>query len=64
VPLALIALAACEAGREDDAIRHAQEALEIRDPAFLLYFSRYFPCSTRLYAFPRFRELLSEAGFE
>jgi adenylate cyclase len=64
VPPALVAVAASAAGREDDAIRHAQEALEIRDPACPLYFSRYFPYSTRLYAYPRFRELLSEARFE
>jgi tetratricopeptide (TPR) repeat protein len=61
VPPALVAVAASAAGREDDALRHAREALEIRDPACPLYFFRY---STRLYMYPRFRELLSEARFE
>lgn len=63
VPPALLAVAASAAGREEDAIRHALQALEIRDPACRLYFSAYFPYSKRLYAYPRFREILSEASF-
>ena len=61
---ALLAIAASAAGKEDAAIRHAREALEIRDPACKPYFSRHFAVSARLYAYPRFRELLSEMGFE
>jgi tetratricopeptide (TPR) repeat protein len=63
VPPTLLAVAASAAGLEDDAVRHAHEALEIRDPACRLYFSRHFPYSSRLYTYPRFRELLSELGF-
>lgn len=63
VPPALRAVAASAAGREDDAIHHAQEALEIRDPACRLYFSRHFAYSKRLYAYPQFRELLSQVSF-
>jgi len=64
VPPALLSVAASAAGRKDEAIRHAQEALEIRDPACQIYFSRHFAYSARLYAYPRFRQLLLEAGFE
>lgn len=60
VPAALLALAASAAGRQDEAIRHAREALEIRDPGCQPYFSRHQSFSARLYAYPRFRELLSE----
>jgi len=64
VPPALLAVAASGSGREDEAIRHAQKAFEVRDPACKLYFSRYFAYSARLYAYPRFREMLSEESFE
>jgi adenylate cyclase len=64
MPAALLALAASAAGREDEAIRHAGHAFEIRDPTCQPYFSRHLKFSTRLYAYPRFRELLSEMGFE
>jgi adenylate cyclase len=61
---ALLALAASASGRQDEAIHHAREALEIRDPGCQPYFSRHQSYSARLYAYPRFRELLSEMGFE
>jgi hypothetical protein len=61
---ALLAVAASAAGKEGEAIRHAREAFEIRDPACEPYFSKHFALSARLYAYPRFRELLSEVGFE
>ena len=64
VPPALLAVAASAAEREKEAIRHAQEALEIRDPACHLYLSRHFVYSARLYAYSRFRQLISESGFE
>jgi adenylate cyclase len=60
VPAALLAVAASAAGRENDAIRHAHEAFEIRDPSCQPYFSRHVAYSARLYAYPRFREMLSE----
>lgn len=61
---ALLAIAASAVGREDDVIRHAREALGLRDPACEVYFSRHFAYSRRLYAYPRFHELLAEAGYE
>ena len=64
LPPALVAVAASAAARENEAIDHARNALEIRDPACRLYFSKHFTYSRRLYAYPRFRELLAEVGFE
>jgi TolB-like protein/Tfp pilus assembly protein PilF len=61
---ALLAVAASAAGKESDAIRHAREALALHDPACVVYFSRYFIYGAKLHAYPRFRELLSDAGFE
>jgi len=60
---ALLAVAASAAGEEDNAIGHAREALELHDPACEVYFSRYFIYGERLYAYPRFRELLSQVNF-
>ena len=63
LPLALLAVAASAAGREDDAIHHAREALAIRDPTCQVYFSKHQGFSARLYTYPRFHDLLFEAGF-
>jgi tetratricopeptide (TPR) repeat protein len=59
-----LAATASAAGREDDAMAHAREAFNRRDPECLIIFSRYARISDRLYAYPRFRGLLSEVGFE
>lgn len=64
VPAALLALAASATGRQDEAVRHAREALEIRDPSCQPYFSRHLAFSARLYGYPGFPELLLEVGFE
>jgi adenylate cyclase len=64
VSAVLLAVAASAAGREDEAIGHACEALATRDPAAQPYFSKHVTYSARLYACPRFRELLSRTGFE
>ena len=64
LPPALLALAASAAERLDEAIRHAREAFEIRDPTCEPYFSRHLAFSARLYGYPQFRELLLEMGFE
>jgi len=58
VPPSQLAIAASAAGREDEAIRHAHGAFEIRDPVTLLL-SKYWPYSARLYAYLRFRELVA-----
>lgn len=59
----VMAIAACAAGRGDEAIRHANEAFEIRDPACAFLFSRHFVIwAARLYAYPRFREIVARMG--
>jgi len=58
VPPAQLALAAAAASRECDALRHAGEAFEIRDPDCQVFFSRHLPSTAPLYAYPRFCELL------
>jgi TolB-like protein/cytochrome c-type biogenesis protein CcmH/NrfG len=59
---ALLAFAAAAASREDEVIRHAREAFEIRDPQCQFVFSRHAPWSARLYADRRFREIISSMG--
>jgi len=60
MPTAL-AIAACASAREDEAIRYARAACEIRDPNYLL-FSRYGPLASRLYRFPQFCEIIAQMG--
>jgi pentatricopeptide repeat protein len=62
VPPALLAIVASAAAREDEAIRHALEAYEIRDPSCQNFFSRYSPWAGRLYGYARFRELIAQMG--
>jgi len=57
-----LAIAAAAAGIEEEAILHARETFKIRDPFFPLWFSKYWPYSARLYAYPRFREIVAQAG--
>jgi adenylate cyclase len=63
VPPSMLAAAASGACREHEAICHAREAMTIHDPA-CVFFSKHWPLCARLYAYPRFRDLLSEVGFE
>ncbi len=64
---ATLAGCALAAGQLDQAINYALEAAAIRDP-YRVAFSTYWPVGMRyrdrLCAYPRFRELLSEMGFE
>lgn len=60
---AMLVAAAAGASKATELICHAREALRIHDPG-CMYFSRHFPLSGRLDAYTRFRELLSEVGFE
>jgi TolB-like protein/Tfp pilus assembly protein PilF len=63
VPPAALALAAAAASLGNEAIRHAQEAFAIRDPHCLFFFTRHVPAITaRLYAYPRFREIIASMG--
>jgi adenylate cyclase len=64
VPPAHLAWGAAAASREDDAICHARRAFNIRDPFCHSFFSKYQAFTTRLYGYPRFRQLLSEVGFK
>jgi adenylate cyclase len=57
----MLALVASAATREEEAIRHAREAYEIRDPARLIFFSRYYPWSP-LYRYPWFCEIIKQLG--
>ena len=57
-----LAIAASATAREDEAIRYAREACEIRDPCRTLFFSRYFYVYARLYRYPRFREIIAQTG--
>jgi adenylate cyclase len=60
-PLAAVASAAA---REEDAIGHARDAFNRRDPGCLFIFSPYTCIADRLYAYSRFRELRNEMGFQ
>jgi TolB-like protein/Tfp pilus assembly protein PilF len=62
VPPGALAVAASAAAREEDAVRHANEAFESRDPHCQLWWSKYFPTSTRLYAYLGFREIVALMG--
>jgi TolB-like protein/Tfp pilus assembly protein PilF len=59
---AMLAIAASGAAREDDAVSHAREAIEIHDPHCQFFFSRYFPASARLYTYRGFREVIALMG--
>lgn len=58
-----LALAASAAGFEDQAICHAREAFEIRDPMALMYFSSSWPGSARLRSYPRFHTCAVDTGW-
>jgi adenylate cyclase len=57
-----LAVAASAAAREDDAVRHAHQAFEARDPHCQFFWSRHFPASARLYAYTGFREIIALMG--
>jgi adenylate cyclase len=62
VPPAVLATAASAAAREEEAIHQAREAYESRDPNCQILFSRYAPSAPRLYAYPQFREIITQMG--
>jgi serine/threonine-protein kinase len=57
-----LAIAAAAVAREDEAICHARQACEIRDPGCQGFFSVYSSLAPRLYAYPRFREIIARIG--
>jgi len=59
---AQLAVAAAAAARENEAIRHAGDAFEIRDPSCQVFFSGHQSYSAPLYAYSRFCELLAQHG--
>jgi len=64
---ATLAVCAGAAGQPEEAIDYAWQAMAIRDP-FRIAFSTHWPLGARfrarLHGYPRFRELLSEMGFD
>jgi TolB-like protein/Tfp pilus assembly protein PilF len=63
VPPASLAIMAAAAGTQDEAIHHARQAFEIRDPMSQIWFSRAWPASARLRADARFQEIVAETGW-
>jgi len=57
----LLASAAAAASREDETIRHASDAFETHDP-MRLFSSSHWPQTARMYAYPRFREIIARMG--
>jgi len=58
----VLALTAAAAARQDDAVRHAREAFETRDPHCQFFWSKGFHASARLYAYQGFREIIALMG--
>lgn len=52
-----LTMTAAAVGMQDEAIGHAREAFQIRDPFSLVWFSKIWPPSARLRENPRFAEL-------
>jgi TolB-like protein/Tfp pilus assembly protein PilF len=63
VPPASLAIMAAAVGTQDEAIHHARQAFEIRDPMSQIWFSRVWPASARVRADVRFQEIASDAGW-
>jgi hypothetical protein len=56
-------MTAAAAGIQDEAIRHAREAFEIRDPMSQFFLTKLSPASARLLADPRFYEIRADMGW-
>jgi adenylate cyclase len=63
VPPSTLAMAAAAAGIRDEAIGHARDAFEIRDPMSQFFLSKLHPTSARLLADPRFHEISADMGW-
>jgi len=63
VPPSVLAIVAAAAGIQDEAIRHACEAFEIRDPMSQFFLSKLHPTGARLLADPRFHEIPADMGW-
>jgi hypothetical protein len=56
-------MAAAASGSQDEAIRHAREAFEIRDPMSQFFLTKLSPASARLLAEPRFQQMPVDMGW-
>ncbi len=63
VPPSILALTAAAARIQDEAVRHAREAFEIRDPMSQFFFSKIHRTSARLLADRRFYEIRADMGW-
>jgi adenylate cyclase len=63
IPPAVLAMTAAAAGIQDEAMRHAREAFQIRDPMSQFFLSKLHPTSARLLADPRFHEIRENTGW-
>ena len=59
----MLAMTAAAAGMRDEAIGHAREAFQIRDPMSQFFLSKLHPASARLLADPRFHEIRLDMGW-
>jgi tetratricopeptide (TPR) repeat protein len=64
IPPAHLAWLAAALSKEDEAINHSRQAFAISDPFCRTFFSKHFPPWARLYVYSRFRQLVSEVGFQ
>ena len=58
----VLAMAAAAAGIEEKAVQHTREALDIRDPASPMMFSKHLFYGRRLWAYPRVQEIITGMG--
>ncbi len=63
VPPSILAISASAAGLKDEAICHARQAFEIRDPMSQFFFSKIHPASGRLLRLPWFHEIPVDMGW-
>jgi TolB-like protein/Flp pilus assembly protein TadD len=63
IPPSMLAITASAARMRDEAIRHAREAFQIRDPMSQFFFSKLHPTSARLLADPRLHEIPEDMGW-
>jgi len=63
IPPAVLAMTAAAAGIQDEAMRHACQAFQIRDPMSQFFLSKLHPASARLLADPRFHEIPENTGW-
>jgi adenylate cyclase len=60
---AMLAMTAAAAGLRDQAIRHAREAFQIRDPMSQCFLTKLTPAGARLLAEPRFHQIPVDMGW-